>query len=216
MPTSSLQRWRTGLGGVGFLTCLVALGTTCQRARSPEAAAPALAARVNGEIITRAEVEEHTRLRLLEEGPVDAARTTAVTAYVLHALVEETVLAQAARARGLRVTVAEVDAAAKAVRAQYPGATTVSDGMLRQRLERQLLSRALIETLASDVVVTPEELAAAVPMKPLPGRTQPVDPHQRLLTGKRAIERNRRIAAIKAAAHIEQFFFVGPRLVAGG
>lgn len=137
-------------------------------------ASPQPAAEVNGEVITRQQVEDDLGLiarqyGLTFEGPQGEQQRKEVVAVILDQLIERTLIMQEARRRGLVASDAAVDAQIKEIRARFTSPREFNDALeqrgftlqsLRERIRADLTTRALVSAIGGDVAVSDAEVRA--------------------------------------------------------
>ena len=101
---------------------------------------PAVVARVNGEEITRADLERSIRgVELTLNQRVPADKRDGVVRGVLERLVNYRLLLQEARARGIEVDAAEIDAQLRALAAQFQSEAALRDALIRRGVTVDML-----------------------------------------------------------------------------
>ncbi len=130
---------------------------------------PDILARVNGETVTRMELEDSVRsLEARARGPIPPDQRDQIYRQVIEQLVGYKLLQQEVKSRKIAVTDADVDARLAEIKKQFPSEdlfmqTIISQGLTLERLKtdqrRDMAIQKLIEgAIADKVAVTPQQV----------------------------------------------------------
>jgi peptidyl-prolyl cis-trans isomerase C len=132
---------------------------------------PEVLARVNGESVTRAEVEEYVRnVEGRAGGPLPADQRDRVYRGVIDQIVGYKLLLQEAKARKVAVPEAEVDARVEQIKKQFPSEDLFMQTLIDRKMtldqikedtrEGMAIARLIEDQIAAKTAVTPEQVEA--------------------------------------------------------